>query len=531
MGMGDHKLTIETLEAWLSNKVGFVERGHFLLISFLMIYCLIFSGLTISRHYAFKTYAWDLGIFTQSLWTTLYANRLFYHTCELFINPSGCFFGVHFSPILFLILPFYRLYTSSETLLVFQTLIIALAALPIYKLAEEQLKSRLVGLTFALVYLMYPAIQWVNWCDFHVQAFLPFFFTFTIYYATKRNWFQYFVFLFLSLMCIEHVAFITFFIGLYIIWKYRQTIILEIKHSRIFASEVLVPLLTVIVSIIWYCFTLWQRDTFFPINPVTIEEFLGAPNFTILGAKSPMEIPILIFLRPLNAIRALIYNGHMKLLFLFLIFSPIAFYSFKELSALIPTIPWFMFSFMSQTLDHYALGNQYPAFITAFVFISAIFGVKKVCQSGEDKNIKKPLKKILICSVTIFVISSPLSPFVYVLFPEKAIFIGEHERILSNIVSKLPQNASILTQDNIFPHVSHRVNAYVVPIRHLTTSIRDLVIDFVNQTIDHVEYVLLDNKTDPVSTSLVVSLLEKKSNFVLVDSWDNNTILLYRQKP
>lgn len=529
MKMRNHKFTIETLEAWLSSKVGVMERGHFLLLLLLIIYCLIFSGLAVGRYYAFKTCAWDLGIFTQSLWTTLFANRFFYYTCELFINPSGCFFGVHFSPVLFFVLPFYRLYTAPETLLIFQSLIIALAALPIYKLAKEQLNSRLAGLTFALAYLIYPAIQWVNWYDFHVQAFLPIFFTFTIYYATKRNWVQYFVFLVLSLMCIEHVAFITFFIGLYIAWRYKRIMISRIKRKEIFTSEILVPLLTIAVSVIWYWFTLWQRDTFFPTNPIAIEEFLGAANFTILGAKSPLEIPVLILFRPLNAIQALIYNGHMKLLFLFLIFGPLAFYSFRKPSALIPTIPWFLFSFVSQALVHYSLGNHYPAFITAFVFISAIFGVKSVYPSNKIKNLKKALKKILICSIVIFLIASPLSPLVYVLFPEKVIFIGEHERILSNIISKLPQNVSILTQDNIFPHVSHNINAYVVPIRHLTTSIQNLVIDFVNQTIDHVEYILLDNKTDPVSTSLVVSLLEKKSDFLLMDSWDNNTILLYRK--
>ncbi len=495
-----------------------------------MIYCLFFSYLTINRHYAFKTCTWDLGIFTQSLWTTLYAGKFLYHTCELFINPSGSFFGVHFSPILFFILPFYLVYAAPETLLVIQSVAIASAAVPIYKLAKEQLNSRLTSLTFALTYLMYPAIQWVNWYDFHVQAFLPLFFSFTIYYATKKNWRRYFVFLILSLMCIEHVAFFTSFIGLYIAWKFRRSFILNVKHKNIFAGEVFVPTLTVLLSIVWYYFTLWQRDTFFPINPATLEEFLGSPNFTILGAKSPLEIPLLIVLRPINAFRALTYNGHFKLLFLFLTFAPLAFYSFRDLSALIPSIPWFMFAFMSQTLDHYALGNQYPAFITAFIFIAAIFGVRNTCQNTRMQEIKRTLKKIVICSLIIFVVASPLSPLVFSLFPEKAVVVTERERILRDIILAIPPNASILTQDNIFTHVSHRLEAYVVPKRFLSTSIRDLVIDFVNQTIGRVEYVLLDNRTDPVSASLVVSLLNAKQEFILAVSEDNSTILLYQRK-
>lgn len=524
------KLKVEDLETWLGVKFGGIERAHIFMFFFIVIYSLIFSSLTISMHHAFKTCAWDLGIFTQSLWTTLYANKFFYHTCELFINPSGSFFGVHFSPILFFILPFYGICTAPETLLVLQSFILALAALPIYKLAREHLQSRLAGLTFALAYLMYPAIQWVNCYDFHLQAFLPLFFTFVIYYAHKGSWGRYFIFLVLSLMCIEHVAFISSFIGLYIAWKFRRCIILKVKKEKIFSSEVFVLSLTILLSIAWYLFTLWQRDTFFPINPLTMEEFQGSPNFTILGAKNPLEIPLLIVLRPLNAMRAIIYNVHIKLLFVFLLFSPLAFYSFKDLSALIPTIPWFIFSFMSQTLVHYTLGNQYPAFITTFIFVAAIFGVKNTRLNNRVRDVKKQLKMIMACSLAVFAVASPFSPLVYTLFPEKVVCVGEHEKILNNIILKIPENASILTQDNIFPHVSHRVNAYVVPRPHLSTSIRNLVIDFVNQTIDQVDYILLDSRTDPLSSFLVTSLLETKKDFVLVFAGDNNTVLLYQRK-
>lgn len=524
------KYTIDELEVLLSAKFCGIERSYIFLAFFILVYCLIFSNLTICQHYAFKTHAWDLGIFTQSLWTVLYANRFFYHTCELFINPSGSFFGVHFSPILVLLLPLYRIGTAPETLLILQSFVIALAALPIYKLAREQLFSNLAGLTFALAYLMYPAIQWANTYDFHVQAFLPLFFTFTIYYATRKNWSRYFVFLIFSLMCIEHVAFITAFIGLYILWKFGRVSILKVKQRKIFASEVLVPTLTIVVSVVWYWFTLWQRDTFFPINPVAMEEFLGAPNFTILGAKSPLEIPFLIILRPLNAIQALACNGHVKLFFIFLIFSPLAFYSFKSLSALIPTIPWFLFSFMSQTLDHYVIGNHYPAFITAFIFIAAIFGVKKSYSNNGVKKIKRPLKKVMISSLILFVFASPFSPLLGNLFPEKVYFVGEHEKILNYTISRIPKNGSILTQDNIFPHVSNRLYAYVVPKHHLNSTIRSLAIEFVNQTIDQVEYILLDKKADPQSALLVISLLETKNDFTLTVSEDNNTILLYQRK-
>ena len=215
--------SLEQLEKWLTVQLGKVERSTIILYLSSLVYGIIFSALTILRYDAFQARAWDLGIFTQSLWTTLNANKFFYHTCELFINPSGSFFGVHFSPILFFILPFYWISTRPETLLVLQSFILPLAAVPIYKLAKEHAGGRAVGLTFAAAYLIYPATQYVNFYDFHVQSFLPLFFSFTIYYLTKENWPRYFLFILLSLSCEEHAQ--------------ALTMMLTCEHPRFFVAQ------------------------------------------------------------------------------------------------------------------------------------------------------------------------------------------------------------------------------------------------------------------------------------------------------
>ena len=530
--------SLEEREIWLSQKYHGVERSDILLYTAIALYGVFFSCLTILRYYSFMTRAWDMGIFTQSLWTTLYANKFFYHTCELFVNPSGDFFGVHFSPILFAVLPFYRLVTAPETLLVIQSFILGLGAIPVYKLARDYAGGRIVGQLFAAVYLMYPAIQFVNWYDFHVQAFLPLFFGFTMYYVVKENWPRYFVFLFLSLSVEEHAAWFTAFIGVYIAWKYRKEILSSIRENRLMGKRVFaIAVTTVVISGVWYWFTIWQRNTFFPTNPAALGEFLGAPNFSILGATDPLQIPFLVITRPLNAIEALAFDGPYKLLYLAVLFGPLAYFSFKAPSALIPTIPWFGFAFLSQTLAHHVLGNQYQAYLAAFIFIAAIFGLSKnFLKTHSLKNIKGPIKKIVVFNLLFFFLTSPLCPVINLAFPNYTyIGIGQHEVDLNQVISMIPSNASILTQDNLFTQVSGRVDAYVVPWRFLSSSIRDLAIGFVNQTLDdRVEYVLIDNKTDPVSASLVISLLSTRPQFKLIlfgEITDNGTIFLYQRKP
>lgn len=527
------KFDIENFEKILSQKVFNIDLSMFLVGVAIGVYTITFSYLTIMKYYGFRTYAWDLGIFTQSLWTTLSGQGFFYHTPELFVNPSGSFFGVHFSPILFLVLPFYWIMPTPETLLVLQSFILALAAVPIYKLAKENAGGRIVGLTFAFAYLMFPAVHFVNWYDFHVQVFLPLFFTCIIYYVMKGDWPKYFLFVFLALMCEEHVALIIFFVGIYIAWRYRVSILSTIRGEKTAEKKLLIPFITMIISIVWYWFTIWQRNTFFPINPEAMGEFLGSANFSILGARDPLEIPLLIVLRPWNAVQALAYDGHIKLLYVALLFGPLAFFSFKAPSALIPTIPWFGMSFISQTLCHHMLGHQYEAYVVSFIFVAAIFALKKnYSKKSELKHITGSVQKIVVSSLIFFVVVSPLCPVIRFLFPDyTSIYIGEHERLLSEVVNMVRPNASIMTQNNLFTHFSHRINAYIVPDRFLGTGIHDIAVDFVNVTLDKVEWVLVDNKTDPIATALVLSLLETKPQFTLIASRDNGTILLYWRKP
>ena len=136
----------------------------------IMVYTVIFSYFTILRHYSFDSGAWDLGTYEQMLWNTINSGRLFWTAPDV-INSTGFFFGTHFSPILFIILPIYFLYQATETLLVLQSFVIALGALPLYWLARDELKSKIGGFVIALAYLLYAPLHGVNWFDFHTPYY------------------------------------------------------------------------------------------------------------------------------------------------------------------------------------------------------------------------------------------------------------------------------------------------------------------------------------------------------------------------
>ena len=150
-------------------------------------YIIVLSIMTILREKAFLTSGFDLGIFNQAFSTTLHQHRIFYGTGDISFNPNGNFFGEHFSPILFILLPFYAIYPSPENLLVMQTVILALGAFPIYWITSNRL-GKTIGLLTALIYLLSPLVLSVNLNDFHLEAFTSTFFLFSLYYLDREKW-------------------------------------------------------------------------------------------------------------------------------------------------------------------------------------------------------------------------------------------------------------------------------------------------------------------------------------------------------
>ena len=481
----------------------------------------MFSYYTIFKYYSFNAYAWDLGIFNQSLWTTLHTDKFLFSTVELFINPTGCFFGTHFSPILFLVLPVYSLYSSPETLLVFQSFILALGAVPLYFFTKDALNKKTLAVAFSLAYLLYPPLHGVNSFDFHVQAFLPVLFFCLMYYLGKEKWPHYFVFLFLSLFVAENVPIIMIFIGLYCFWLYRKDIIDSIKRRTISDKRILIPVITIVIALIWKFFASWIQTTFFPFDPAYLQVFKAVDNWSVLGIQNdPITIPIHVLLNPASAIAAVSYDIYLKLLYIFLLFAPLMFLSFDSSLTTI-TLVWLVPSLLSNYAPYYLVGTHFPAYIIAFIFLAAVGAVKKRVKRPLFPTLGAYARSLLLVG---FVFTLSISLLVPILANSTGFgfyFSGyhpprmtEHEELLHSIVNIVPRNASVMTQNNIFPHFSSRTNAYVYPLTvHLERAPPDAIDKYINDTIKKSEYVLVDTITDNQTSSAIIEKLNDFGNY------------------
>ncbi len=107
-----------------------------------------------------------MGIFDQGIW-------LLSRFKAPFVTVMGRnLFGDHTSFILLLVVPLYWVYPHAAALLVLQSALLAVGALPVYLLARQRLSSTLLATVLAGAFLVYPALGWGNLEQFHPEAFL-----------------------------------------------------------------------------------------------------------------------------------------------------------------------------------------------------------------------------------------------------------------------------------------------------------------------------------------------------------------------
>lgn len=130
--------------------------------------------------------------------------------------------GFHFSPILYLISPVYYLFPHIETLLVIHSFFIASAAIPIFFIARNLLKSANYALAVAVFYLINPFVINSQIWDFHEIAFAPLTISLILWAVINKNKTWLCIFCGILLTIKEHYGLAVFGTGLLWAWHHRD---------------------------------------------------------------------------------------------------------------------------------------------------------------------------------------------------------------------------------------------------------------------------------------------------------------------
>ena len=123
----------------------------------------------VARHLCYSSSTFDLGIFAQMY---DYMATDFTQNTTLERNALLSHFAVHFSPIYYLLLPFYMLFPSVEFLLTAQAAVCYSGIIPLLLLCRRWKYSETATLALSLIFLLFPAFSGGLFYDFHENAFL-----------------------------------------------------------------------------------------------------------------------------------------------------------------------------------------------------------------------------------------------------------------------------------------------------------------------------------------------------------------------
>ncbi|MFE9422347.1 DUF2079 domain-containing protein [Kitasatospora sp. NPDC006697] len=142
-----------------------------------------YGGFSVRRHQLLRTSGYDLGIFEQAV-------RGYAHGGAPVAALKGYGFnlmGDHFSPVLAVLAPVYRLFPSAVTLLLAQAALLAVAVVPLSRWAREQLGSR-AALVVGAGYGGSWGIASTLGFDFHEVAFAVPLVAFSVVALGERRW-------------------------------------------------------------------------------------------------------------------------------------------------------------------------------------------------------------------------------------------------------------------------------------------------------------------------------------------------------
>ena len=408
---------------------------HFdrVVIAMSLVYSLVFSLICLYRYRNFMFYI-DLGAHTQALYTTAFYGMPLYETFDTINSIKfsglpyyGSYLGLHFSPILFLLVPIFSIIPCAEMLLVVKSLAIGLSVIPAYYLAKNILEEKL-ALLASILYLIHPALHTLNLADFQATAFFPLLMFSSVYFLRKKNYVLYYTTLLLSLMTNE---FISILIGLYAIIEFLTN---RDKPEGSFTKKHFG--ITIFLAFGWYALASVLMPLFKP---------------RVFGAWSA------------DLFNSLTYHFSEKILFLLAMFAPFGFLPLKSpfILSLLPYLGATMFSTFS---GNFRVGWHYGSYYLPLLFIALVDSLDVFNWNLRSLKRRGMLLFILSCITFSFLIT-PLNPItignITGIAYDPKIFSDEHIDKIYRVFEIIPPNASILVQTPLSQHLATRLNCYI----------------------------------------------------------------------
>lgn len=489
----------------LKNNLIWILIGIFFILYFLHSFL---------NYQNFYNHAWDLGIYHQQIWR-------YGHFYSAFNTVRGInLLSDHFGLILYPIGWIYLIYPRTETILFIQTLLVVLSAYPLWKIAKHFTKSTFFGLTIAFLFLSSLGVQSAIDFDFHLATIAVFFYAYFVYFLWKKQWLWASLFAFLSVITKEDMP-------IYLAFASLSFLGITIFNRRQQEKEVFKPLfLFLLFSILAWLIISWLMPRLCEI------ENCGYFSFSYFGKNYSEVVKNLIF-HPINFVKIMIEQFITNPIKTSVFLTYMKAFSWLPLLApqlFLAAIPFLLIKFASDREALWGLTGQYSVVGMFILSLATIYAVKNLQGLKRFFKFIVPILSIILLAMSIKI--NWLNNSFWNVFDSERWQSTRNYQGLNQIIRQIPTDASVVTQDQILPHLSNRPGIYLAKCIycHLSPD-------------NHYDYLLFDSRFDMLWTpdgarnieSTIEELqgrstFENKGKYTLIikDEQKNHTTYLFK---
>ncbi len=411
-----------------------------LVVAGAIAYGIYFSVFTLRMHGRFQTYNFDLGQYDNLFWNLLHGYPL--RMSPLGLDKNWTDLRNHADLSVFFFIPFYAIKPGASTLLVMQSFVLGLGAIPVYRFAARRL-PRAYAAVIAFCYLLYPPMHGMQFYDFHMQPIASTFVLFTIDFVDERRYWLCALAFAIAITCREDIS-----VGLAILGAF-----LMLTGYRVFPGLVIAVVATIYFVLMRFVimpsFGGWGfQDIYKDLFPQ------GAPNFGGVIAT--------LVSNPIYTLKSLMTPE--KLRYLLQILVPLAFLPIRRGYLAVSLVAGSIFTLLTTkyppTID---IGFQYSAHFFPYVFsaltlVIAGYGPEKVGLSRR----RAALTALAVATTMAGVFWGAVPPrnsvhggFSMMTMQQPSAADRQKDKYIKELHAMVPPDASLGIGEAEMTHVSH----------------------------------------------------------------------------
>jgi uncharacterized membrane protein len=428
------------------------KSGIYLAI-ILVIFGIIYALISLVNHYYFRTYALDLGLYTNALYK--YAH---FHLADssMFKNVNEYLLADHFDLYLIIFSPLVYLF-GTYTLLLVQIAAILAGGAGIYKYFRLTLpENDFIPVAATLGFLSFFGIFSALAFDYHSNVVAAMLVPWLFYFFKKKNYIAAATLGFLILIAKENMALWLVFICLGLAVEYRKD-----RKSLAYLSA----------------FSVFSVVYFIIIIFLVMPAFSASGNYygfdySALG-QNPLEAATNLFLQPLNSIKILFTNhtnhpngDYVKMELHIMVLLSGAFFLLLKPYYLIMLIPIYFQKMFHDSTQIWSVNGQYSI---EFAPVLAI-GVFTAIAEFKDRKIERILAAVALSGILISTVRLMDHTVAYSNKPMIRFYVAGHYKRpfdvkpVYRMLDQLPANARISALTPLVPHLALRDHIYQFPV-------------------------------------------------------------------